>query len=59
MESKSKKLINLMKNEQGGGPGPGGGAKGGLGPQGSVATLGKIPMGFLTKRRKKKLGKGK
>jgi len=48
-----------MKNEQGGGPGPGGGAKGGLGPQGSVATLGKIPMGFLTKRRKKKLGKGK
>lgn len=55
MESKSKKLLNLIKNEAGG-PGPGGGK--GMGPQGSVATLGRIPQGFLTKRRKKKLAKG-
>jgi hypothetical protein len=58
-ESKSKKLIKLMKNEQGGpGPGPGPGAGKGIGPQGSVATLGRIPQGFLTKRRKKRLAKG-
>jgi hypothetical protein len=56
MESKAKRLMDLMKNEAGG---PGGGAKGGMGAQGSVASLGKIPMGFLTKRRKKRLGKGK